>query len=315
MTYMYRRLIFTSCAAAAAASSIVQLTSVHGFESFVDAHETVLLGLFSPCGEACQAFKSLRSTGHRGLALAAAYGPVAGEISDDIDFGDEPVWSEFDHEHAVVEESRRRCASPDVCEVILFPDFTAAPLHYNGSWALHEMVEWARRSRYPAVHPLTHATHRSLVQKSGRAVLWLFVELHPAGLETESALAAAQRCAAVHASQLGALYAQGDSPSGRLLQRTVGLDGDAPLPALAIQAASGAGGGSPRSFVYPAGAPLEPAEVDAFCRDFASGALERAEAETGEGEGEGEGEAASARSASTQRNASAGEVEAAKGEL
>ena len=280
-----RTMLLVSCAMHVHATALVELSSVGEFEAFVDKHEAVLLGLFHPCSDACEAFKSLHSTGHRGLQLAVAYGPLADEISEDIVGGPRSlVELPTDDEEYVRQDAvahQRRCVQPKACEVILFPNFSAMPLLYNGLWALPPLLEWARQSRYPAVLPLTRATHRSLVQESGRAVLWLFVSLHPAGLETEHALAAAQRCVGKHSTQLGALYAQGDSASGRLLQRTVGLDADTALPALAIQAAA-IDGQAPLSFVFPPGTPLDPAEVEAFCSDFISGALGRAEAETGE---------------------------------
>lgn len=250
-----------------AAGTLSELASVTAFEQFVDTHERALVGLFHPCTAACEAFRGLAGDGHTTLALAAAYGPLAAEVLADVEV------------EGLEQPEDGTAAEEPLEEVLLFPGWSDPVQRFNGSWTLVSLLGWIRKHRYPAVHQLSRETHRSLVQQSGRAVLWLFVDPQ-AGAKTEEAFASAQRCAAAHPTRLGALYTPGDSPSGQMLQRTVGLEGaGGALPTLSIQEVTD---GTPRSFVFPEGAPLDGAEVEAFCNDFVSGALARADAEKDE---------------------------------
>lgn len=248
-----------------AAGTLTNIASVTAFEQFVDTHERALVGVFHPCTSACEVFQGLAGNGHTTLALAAAYGPLAAEVLADVDID------------GLEQPEEGTAAEGPLAEVLLFPGWSDPVQRFNGSWTLVSLLSWIRKHRYPAVHQLSRETHRSLVQQSGRAVLWLFVDPQ-AGAKTEGAFASAQRCAAAYPTRLSALYTTGDSPSGQMLQRTVGLEGaGGALPTLAIQEVTD---GTPRSFVFPEGAPLDGTEVETFCNDFVSGALARADAET-----------------------------------
>lgn len=252
-----------------ATGTLSELPSVTAFEQFVDTNERALVGLFHPCTSACEAFRSLAGDGHTTLALAAAYGPLAAEVLADVDV------------EGLEQPDDGTAAEEPLEEVLLFPGWSDPVLRFNGSWALVSLLSWIRQHRYPAVQQLSRETHRALVQQSGRAVLWLFVD-PLAGAKTEQAFASVQRCVSAHPTRLGALYTPGYSPSGQMLQRTVGLEGaGGALPTLSIQEVTD---GTPRSFVFPEGAPLELAEVEAFCNGFTTGALARADAEAEEEE-------------------------------
>ena len=223
------------------------------FEQFVDAYPSALIGLFSNCDDdaACAALRQLKDRTR--VPTALALGPLAREVLGDLDVS---AWNVTFDEDSLVNE------------VVLFPSWDGAAVRYDGeSRTASAILGWAWRELYPEVQPLTRESHAAVVQQGQRAVLWVFADRTAV---TEVALAAAQACVQQHPERLVAVYTHGGGDAGRMLQQTVGLAGDSPLPTLAIQDVAGTG----LSFTFPeGGGPPEPAAVATFCAEFASGAL------------------------------------------